>query len=255
LSNPLFVRYSKGISGSQQNHYQTLGLDRGCSRTQIRDAYRKLAKRYHPDVRHNSTDGRDRIAALNAAYEVLSDSARRRSYDRELDDASREAAPGRGAKLERNIKQEVRLRIEDFLKGSSVEVQVRDPTNPNSVESYQLKIPAGTAPGARFRLPRSASGGGFVELRLKVLPGFRFKIRGFDLRCDLRISSQRAEHGGIETLPGPAGGLLRVQIPPAVKRGEILRIRNEGMPKARGGRGDLLVRIIYRPQVRVTRTR
>ncbi len=238
------------------DHYATLGLDRDCTRDDVRQAYRTLAKRYHPDLNGNSASARVRAQALNAAYEVLSDPARRRAYDQELRDASRSAARGSSGKIERNVQQEVRLRIEDFLRGTTMTIEVRDPTNPGGSESYQLRVPAGTAPNTRFRLPRSgAMAGGFVELRLKVLPGFRFKVRGSDLRCDLRIDSRRATHGGTEMLERPTGGLLRVPIPAGVKRGEIIHIPNEGMPKPRGGRGDLLVRITYRPEVRVTKTR
>lgn len=124
------------------------------------------------------------------------------------------------------------------------------------MEIYKLDIPRETAPGARLRVPRvGAFEGGFVELRLKPLPGFRFKIRGSDLRCDLRIASERATQGGTETVERPRGGFLRVVIPARVKRGEVIRIPDEGMAKPHGGRGDLLVRISYRLQVRITRTR
>jgi hypothetical protein len=47
--------------------------------------------------------------------------------------------------------------------------------------------------------------------------------------------------------------MLRVQIPRGVGRNEIVRVPNEGLPKPRGGRGDVLVRITYRPEVRVSR--
>jgi DnaJ-class molecular chaperone len=49
--------------------------------------------------------------------------------------------------------------------------------------------------------------------------------------------------------------MLRVRVPAGVKRGELVRVPGEGLPKARGGRGDLLVRITYRPDVRVSRGR
>ena len=222
---------------------------------EIRDAYRHLAKRFHPDRNRHAEDARVRTQALNAAYEVLRDPARRRAYDQELGETSRAAAPGRGAKIERNVTQEVRLRVGDFIRGTSVEVQVRDPANPAGAEIYRLVIPPGTAPGARFRLPRKAPmERGFVLLRLKVLPGFRFKARGSDLRCELRIDARRALQGGSETMEKPTGGFLHVPIPAGVKRGEIVRIPGEGVPKPRGGRGDLLVRITYRLEVRVSRS-
>lgn len=236
------------------NHYAVLGLDRDCSARQIRDAYRLLAKRHHPDLNPNAEEGRARTEKLNAAYEILRDPARRRACDRALDQASQAAAPGRGAKIEQNITQEVRLRIDDFLRGTSIEVQVNDPANPAGRETYRVEIPALTAPGTRLRVPRRGARG-FVQLRLKALPGFRFKARGADLRTDLRISAQRAEQGGTEMVERATGGMIRLTIPKRVRRGQIIRLPGEGMPKARGGRGDLLVRITYRPEVRVSRTR
>jgi len=238
------------------SHYQTLGLERGCTQQQIREAYRRLVKQHHPDAKPGSSGANPEIKALNAAHEILSDPGRKRAYDRELDAASREAATGRGPRLSKNISKEVRLGIQDFVRGTAVKVEVNDPANAEGPESYRLELPAETAPGARFRIPRTgAFQGGFVELRVKALPGFRFQVRGSDIRCELRIDSRRALQGGIETMEGPAGGFLRVQIPPRVKRGEIIRVPNQGMPKPRGGRGDLLVRVTYRPEVRVSRTR
>ena len=236
------------------DHYATLGLDRRCTTAQIRSAYRLLSKRHHPDMNHGSEESLQRSQDLNAAHEILSDPARRRAYDRELDDDEMAAAPMRAGKIERTISQDANLRIEDFLRGATLEVRVNDPANPHGPETYQLVVPPNTAPGARFRLPRSEPfAGGFVTIRVRALPGFRFKARGSDLRCDLRINARRAAQGGTEMMSGPTGAPLRVQIPAAVSRGEILRITGEGLPKPRGGRGDLLVRVTYRPEVRITR--
>jgi curved DNA-binding protein len=242
------------LQRAEINHYATLGLDCRCTLAQIRAAYRVLAKQHHPDLNPNSPAAVQRTQELNAAHETLSDHERRSAYDRELDAPKKPAAKTRAAKIERNISQDVNLRPEDFLRGTTREVRVNDPANPNGPEIYELIIPPDTAPGTRFRLPRAGSfAGGFVQLRVKALPGFRFKVRGSDLRCDLKISSQRAVQGGTEMIRGLTGAMLRVPIPRGVGRNEIVRVPNEGLPRPRGGRGDLLVRITYRIAVRVTR--
>lgn len=241
---------------AETSHYATLGLHSRCNAAQIRDAYRLLAKKFHPDLNHGSREAVARTQQLNAAYEILSDPDRRRDYDNELDAAEKSAAPKRTAKIEKNIAQDVNLRLEDFLRGTRLEVRVNDPANPNGPETYELVIPTDTAPGTRFRLPRDEPfAGGFVQLRVKPLPHFRFKPRGSDLRCDLKIKLDRATQGGMEMVHGLNGAMLRVTIPRGIGRNEIIRIEGEGLPKARGGRGDLLVRISYRPEVRIRRAR
>lgn len=67
----------------QSNHYETLNIDRNASQTEIKQAYRRLVKLFHPDVTQETTD-RERIIRINAAYEVLSDTQSRQSYDRQL---------------------------------------------------------------------------------------------------------------------------------------------------------------------------
>lgn len=245
-------RYVGALQPDLPNHYAALGLNPRATTTQIRTAYRLLAKQHHPDVNPAAKSAADRIQHLNAAHEILSDPAKRRAYDRERDSAR---LPRTTARTQSNISQDAHLRIDDFLRGTTLEVTVKDPANPREPESYRLVIPPLTAPGAKFRLPRGAPfEGGFVEIRLRALPGFRFKVRGSDLRLDLRISAQRVANGGSETISEVTGSLREVKIPARVRRGEVLRITGEGLPKARGGRGDLLVRIVYRPEVRISRT-
>ena len=102
-------------------------------------------------------------------------------------------------------------------------------------------------------MPRE--GGGVITTRVKAFPHFQFKVRGSDLRCDLKINSRIAAQGGEQMIKGPLGSMLRVKIPARVARGEILRVAGEGLPSMRGGRGDLLIRIMYQPEVRITRQR
>lgn len=248
--------YSKRpLHPATPDHYATLGLDRRATLAQIRSAYRLLARQLHPDVNAGSADSIARTQALNAAHETLSEPARRRAYDRELAAADRESIPIRSGRIERDISQDVSLRLAEFLCGTHLEIRVNDPANSSGPEVYALVVPPDTAPGARLRIPRDEPGGtGFVIVRMRARPDARFKLRGSDLRCDLRISSQRAAQGGSESIRGVTGNFVRVEIPRGVARGEIIRVLGEGLPKARGSRGDLLARIIYRPEVRVART-
>lgn len=234
------------------DHYATLGLHRRCTDGQIRTAYRLLAKQHHPDVNGDARGAVARTQALNAAYEILSDPRRRKAYDRELRAADPAAVPKRSGRIERNVSEDMLLRIDEFLRGTTLTVRVNDPGNAGGAESYELIVPPGAAPGSRLRVPRE--GGGVVTVRLKAMPDARFKVRGSDLRCDLRINARRAAEGGAESLRGVGGNQLRVEIPGGIASGETIRIPDEGLPRPRGGRGDLLVRVTYRPEVRITRS-
>lgn len=240
---------------SSINHYAVLGLDHDCPAEQIRAAYRILAKRLHPDVNGGDPEALAATQALNLAYEILGDPDRRRSYDAALKEESRRPRASRTGRADRDVKQDVLLRVDEFFRGTTLEVCVNDPGNPDGLETYPLEIPPGTAPGARFRIEREAAPeGGRVHVRVRPRPDPRFKVRGTDLRCDLRINSRRAAEGGSESVRGPLGNYLRVTIPPGVARGEVIRMDGEGFPKERGGRGDLLVRIVYQPEVRIRRS-
>ena len=74
---PLLLAKLLWLQPSEPDHYATLGLDRDCTETHIRSAYRLLAKQYHPDVNHGSSAAQAQTQALNAAYEILSDPERR----------------------------------------------------------------------------------------------------------------------------------------------------------------------------------
>ena len=238
---------------SAPNHYDTLGLDRRCTTAQIRAAYRRLVKEHHPDVNHTAPEATRCAQALNTAHAALSDPVRRAEYDRELDGENPAGATVQGGK-HRDIAQDVMLRIEEFFRGTTLTIRVNDPANPHGAESYELEVPPDTAPGTNFRLPRAEEfSGSCVVVRLRVLAGSRLRARGSDLRTDLRISATRAASGGSETIPGANGRMVRVTIPAGVTRGAVLRVPGEGLPKPRGCRGDLLVRVTYRVEVKITR--
>lgn len=240
------------------NHYATLGLHRRCTVAQIRRAYRLLAKQHHPDVNPESPDALERIQALNAAYETLSDAARREAYDRELarEEPEPASARTRARSAPEPITKDIQIGLQDFLRGVTLTVSVYDPAAVGGSETYSLVVPPESAPGTRFRLQRAPPfERGWVVIRVKARPDLRFKVRGSDLRCDLKINARRAAQGGTESVRGLSGNFISVTIPPKVARGALVRVPGEGLPKPRGGRGDLLVRIRYRVDVRVTRAR
>ncbi len=208
-----------------------------------------LAKQHHPDVNGGSARAAARTRELNEAYEILGDPELRKDYDKQL--AAQKKARPRAGKAQPDIAQEIHLRIEELLRGAKLEVRVNDPINQGELEIYPLIIPPETAPGTLIKVARSV--GGFLRVKVRVKPDFRFKSRGSDLRCDLRIRAQHAAQGGSESVRGATGNFLRVEIPRGVARNEIVRIAGEGLPKPRGGRGDLLVRIVYTPEIRITR--
>ncbi|MFM7424452.1 MAG: J domain-containing protein [Elainella sp.] len=78
-----------------KNHYTTLEVNPAASLTEIKQAYRRLAKQFHPD-RNREADSHDRITQINAAYEVLSDPYQRQSYDRQLNGRSAVLHPNAG---------------------------------------------------------------------------------------------------------------------------------------------------------------
>jgi DnaJ-class molecular chaperone len=240
------------VSSNPIDHYATLGLDSDCTEADIRAAYRLLAKEHHPDRNGHSVAAHQRTQALNAAYEILSDLENRRAYD-ESRRAAKPTSSGRGSS-QRTLAQDVLLPLIDFLRGTRLEIRVADPAAPGETEVYELSVPPETAPGAKFRVPRTNNPhGGVVIVRLKPRPDPRFKVRGSDVRCDLRINAARATQGGTEMVRDIVGNSVRVTIPRHVARGELIRIAAAGLPRSRGGRGDLIVRVQYRPEVKIRR--
>lgn len=240
------------MTDNSPNHYRTLGLDYDCTSEDVKAAYRFLAKEKHPDLNPDSPEARRLTQELNQAYETLSNKTRRREYDLQLRSTHRTPGTSSRGSIDQNIWQDLHLKIEQLFRGSKVDVRIDDPGNKESVEIYELDVPPMTPPNTKFRISRSQNmGGGVVTVRIKVLPDFKFQPRGSDLKCELNVTTEFARSGGTKSIEGPTGESHEIDVPPNVARGAMIPITGEGLPKPHGNRGDILVRINYRPVVRI----
>lgn len=214
--------------------YQILGVARDVDADTLRGAYRKLARQYHPDVNPGDKSAEERFKEISHAYDVLSDSEKRRNYD-EFGEVSLEA--GFDAKRAREAKERFEARF-------------------------------GRGAGGGFR-PPGAEGFHFGDLDdlLGRYFGGRgeeagFRMRGSDLVAELELEFLDALRGGTHTLSltreGADGKLatdtLTVRIPAGARDGGRIRIPGRGAPGLGGGpAGDLWVRIRVRPHPVFTR--
>jgi DnaJ-class molecular chaperone len=220
-----------------QDFYSTLGVSKGSSEKEIRQAYRRLARKHHPDVNAGDKGAEARFKQINAAYEVLSDAEKRRKYDRYGDkwqyaDQIEEMQGRPGSRTFRFGDGGISFDLGD-LSG------VGDRGGVGSIfESFFS--------GARRRRPRRGSN---VEQRVEVTLDEAF--HGATRTLELVTQERCATCGGTGQIAGAVCHLcqgsavttkprrLEVKIPPGVDNGSRVRIAGEGQAGAGGPRGDL----------------
>lgn len=186
-----------------ENLYKTLGVEKGASAEDIRKAYRKLARKYHPDVNPGDKKSEDVFKKISTAYEVLSDDKRRASYD-EFGDASLQG--GFDASKAREYARWQNTRQQRSSGGFD--------QGPMEFDFSEL-------------FGRARGGG---------------PSRGADLQAGFRMTMRQAIEGAEVSLDVPGQGPLRVRIPPGADNGSVIRIAGKGHPGGRGGPpGDLVI--------------
>jgi curved DNA-binding protein len=210
---------------ADRDYYQALGVARDASSEEIRRAYRRLAREYHPDV-NKDPGAEDRFKEVSEAYDVLRDREKRDRYDRL--GAGWRAGPGvSGAGG-----------FEEAVRGGDGFRDVRVEFGDGDFSDIFESVLGGRGRGGR-RAGRSGSGG--------------FSIPGADQEAVLEISLQEAARGGRRRI-SLDGRDLEVEIPRGVRDGQRIRLAGEGEPGIGGGaRGDLYLRIRLRrdPRFRV----
>jgi DnaJ-class molecular chaperone len=207
-----------------EDPYKILGVAKDASAEDIRKAYRKLAKKHHPDLNPGNKGAEEKFKAVSAANELLSDTEKRARYDRgEIDESGAEKAPPRGYR--------------HYAEG---------------------------APGQRYSHSSGPDGfggagaGGFggdenfedifsTIFQNRANAGTQ-AARGRDAHYVLSAEFLDAINGGAKRLTLPDGQVLDVKIPPGTEDGDILRLRGRGDPgRNNGPAGDALIEIKVLP--------
>jgi DnaJ-class molecular chaperone len=197
--------------------YSVLGVAKSASAADITKAYRKLAKKLHPDLNPGDKAAEEKFKRVTAAYDILGDQEKRGRYDRGEIDAAGQETP----------------------------------------QQRYYREYAGGAEGARYRSTAGFEDiGAFSDLfgdlfgraGARGAGGARFSMRGQDAHYRLEVDFLDAVNGTKTRITLPDGGTLDVTIPPGVADGQVLRLKGKGGPGfGEGEPGDALIEIAVKP--------
>jgi curved DNA-binding protein len=219
-----------------RDYYQSLGVSKSAPQDEIKRAYRKLARQYHPDVNPGDKAAEDRFKEINEAYEVLSDPDKRKKYD-QFGSQWQQFERGGG-------------RPEDFWQqwgGAQGRPGARTTYTNINPEDLQSIFGEGAGEGGFsdfFETLFGRGGQGFGSER-----GPRARPRkGRDTEQTVQVTLEEAFRGTTRSLQWEDGRQVQARIPPGVRTGSRVRFRGEGTPGLAGGEaGDLYLRVEVLP--------
>ena len=250
---------------SQYDYYQILGVDQKAGSRQIKDAYRKLAFRYHPDRNSHNPAATEKMKLVNEAYAVLSHPDKRRQYDAMRNQFGSSAY----SRFRQNYSEH------DIFSGSDINQILEQMARAFGLRGfdeifrefygqgyrhYEFRKPGFFAKGYYFAGPRHnrrpTSPGHFLQggigkltrFFLKQFSGIELPEDGANRNDTIRLSTEHARQGG------PYAYYLRqndkklvVKIPPGVKNNQLIRLAGMGEDGKGGGKtGDLYLKIRIR---------
>jgi molecular chaperone DnaJ len=248
----------------RRDYYAVLGVAATAGPREIRQAYRRLARQYSPDINLWDDGARSLFTEISQAYRVLSDPSTRSLYDRfGLGDGDPSVGSGRRGD---ELHVSVELSLTDAVRGITLGIDVnrystclacRGPgcancsgrgVRPQS-ERLSVSIPAGVDTGTLVRVPGEGHAGPHGGPRGDLIVGTRvrdhhfFTRTGDNLRCEVPISIAEAILGTRLRVPTIAGEATLV-IPPGTQSGHAFRLAGQGVPHVFDeGIGDLYVTV------------
>ena len=261
-----------------KDYYDILGVEAGAGEAEIKTAYRRLARKYHPDV-SKEAGAEERFKAINEAYEVLRDKEKRAAYDQLKAQGYRpgeefrpppdfgqggfggfqfdpefggggfsdffeqlfgggRAHPGARARPQPPGDTRAKLAIPLELAYSGGRQRLGV-----DGRTLEVNIPAGIAPGKVIRLAGQGQRGGALLLEIDYLPNAQFEVDGRNVLHTLPVAPWQAALGATLAVP-TLGGEVELRVPPGSDTGRKLRLRGRGLPGAPPG--DQIVEIEVR---------
>ena len=249
------------------DHYDTLGIQRDADEKAIRGAFRRLARKYHPDLNKDDKDAEAKFKQINEAYEVLSNADSRKKYDTYGDqwkDADRieeqrratrspfdftahgyydnsdlfsgfEDIFGAGGgfrdfetrRAPRNVRTETTATVSLEEAYSGTTINANLTTG-GRARRFEVEIPPGVDNGSTVRV--TPESGTELIFRVSVTPHPRFRRLGDDLYADVPVAFEDAMLGGEAEVSTPSGRRILVTVPENSQNGQNIRLRGLGMP-------------------------
>lgn len=267
-----------------KDYYKIMGVSQDASDKDIKMAYRKLARKYHPDI-SKEPDAEERFKEMAEAYEVLKDPKKRSEYDQYLKykefNPQSDGFTGRRTQEQpfqefhfdsdffetlfghsryqqqpmtgQNYHGKITISLEEAYHGAvkNLQVPVEQGTE-TKIQTLKVKIPPGVKSGQQIRLAGqggSGSGGGArgdLYLTVEVMKHPTFDVMENDIYLTLPITPWEAALGATVVIPTLAGK-IDLKIPPGSQGGQKLRIKNRGLPGSPPGNQYVLLKIITPP--------
>ncbi|WP_374473571.1 DnaJ C-terminal domain-containing protein [Arenimonas sp.] len=261
-----------------KDYYDTLGVEPTAGEAEIKTAYRRLARKYHPDV-SKEKGAEERFKAINEAYEVLRDKEKRAAYDqlkaqgyrpgeefRPPPDFGAGGFGGHGFRFEQDFggggfsdffeslfggRGPGRGRPEppgDTRAKLAIPLELAYAGGKQRIEvdgrKLEVNIPAGIQPGQVIRLAGQGQRGADLKLEIDYRPHGEFEVDGRNVLYTLPLAPWQAALGATVSVP-TLGGAVELRVPPDSDTGRKLRLRGRGLP-GKPAAGDQIVEIEVR---------
>ena len=243
----------------KRDYYDVLGVSRSASASEIKKAYRKLAKKYHPDTNAGNKEAEQKFKEVTEAYNVLSDEEKKKMYDQFGHAAFDGSAPngayqGNAGNYGSGFGGSYSGAYQD-VNGAYHEYHFNSSDMGDIFDDMFGNIFHGDESGKGFGSFRSGSTGGFKGFGSGGSKGFGGQYdqnapqKGSDIHADVTVGFDEAAFGcdKIITLQNPSNGSsqsLKVHIPAGIDTGKSVRLRGKGQPGFQGGEaGDLFLKV------------